>query len=231
MVAPDLFFARRCLVAAAFIIVTVVVGATGISEYLVEAEVEIDEKVEGAIPEDTIAEEPAPQPENEAVEPPGLPFIPTVTYPDTLFLAVELRAMGSMQVQDFLAAIEADRRLLSELRKPVPDNRVAAEMFLNRLKRLAERADPVRLAIVAGRVLEQAPIYFDWLETEFESPQEEISEYYIGGAQGFSRAMKEFENMVLLTTINRLDTASRVIQAFYSAQTGLLSGNARPADE
>ena len=71
--------------------------------------------------------------------------------------------------------------------------------------------------MAANRVLEQAPIYFDWLETEFETEQDEIYEYYIGGAQGFSRALEEFQNAVLMTTINRLDTASRIIQESNSA--------------
>ena len=125
--------------------------------------------------------------------------------------------LAHVDLVDFLAAAEADRRLLAELRKMVPENRQEAEIFLARLKKLAERADPVRLAPRANRVLEQAPIYYDWLETEFETAEEQIYEYYIGGAQGFSRALQEFQNAVLMTAINRLDTASRALQEAYAA--------------
>jgi hypothetical protein len=143
--------------------------------------------------------------------------VPTVTYPDTLFLPGGPRVLGDTEIEDFLAAVQADRRLLAELRKPIPETREDAVRFLNQLKALAEKADPVRLAIVANRVLEQAPIYFDWIETEFETPQDELYEYYVGGAQGFSRALEEFQNSVLMTAINRLEIASRIIQESYSA--------------
>lgn len=143
-------------------------------------------------------------------------YVPQVRYPETLFVPPTGGFGATVNLPELVAAIEADRRLLSELRKGVPDTREEAEIFLRRLKLLADRADPVRLAIRADRVLEQAPIYFDWLETEFESSDESLYEYYVGGAQGFQRALGEFEEAVLLVVINRLDTASRLVQEAYS---------------
>lgn len=144
-------------------------------------------------------------------------FTPQLVDPEGFFLAPTSGFAGNIDLVDFLARIEADRRLLSELRKGVPNTREEAEIFLRRLKSLADRSDPVRLAIRADRVLEQAPIYFNWLETEFESAEEATFEYYLGGAQGFQRAIEEFENAVLLTAINRLDTASRIVQEAYAS--------------
>ena len=191
--------------------------ATGIVEYVPP---DTEDQAETDTPAETAAETEAAAAEVEqapAPRPRPAPFVPTVQYPDTLFLPIGPRVLGDTEIEDFLAAIEADRRLLSELRKPVPQNREDAVMFLNGLKELAVRADPIRLAIVANRVLEQAPIYFDWLETEFETPQDEVYEYHIGGVQGFSRALEEFQNAVLMTAINRLDIASRIIQESNSA--------------
>lgn len=145
-------------------------------------------------------------------------FVPTITYPGALFLREGPSIIANVELADFLAAMEADRLLLAELRKPVPESRSEAEHYLNRLKRLAERSDPTSLAIRARRVLEQAPIYFDWLETEFETPADEVYDYYVGGAQGFSRALQEFQNAALLTALNRIDVAARVIEEAYSQE-------------
>ena len=82
---------------------------------------------------------------------------------------------------------------------------------LERLKELAEKSDPVRLVPLFDRVLDQAPIYFEWLETEYENQDEQITEYYVGGARGFAFAMENFRSAVFLVIMNRLDIASRVI--------------------
>lgn len=141
-------------------------------------------------------------------------YVPEVVYPETLFVRQPEGFGSNVDLAEFLAAMESDRRLLSEIRKGIPNTREEAELFLQRLKQLAGRSDPVRLAIRADRVLEQAPIYFDWLETEFETAEDATYEYYVGGAQGFQRAMDEFEQAALLIAINRLDTASRMLQAY-----------------
>ena len=61
------------------------------------------------------------------------------------------------------------------------------------------------------KVLDQAPIYFRWLETEYENQDEQITEYYVGGARGFAFAMENFRSAVFFVIMNRLDIASRVI--------------------
>lgn len=199
------------MVVGLLVLVCAVVPATGLAEavgYSGETE-EVD-----ASDEADLAAEPH---ETEIVVLPS-GRRPSIPHETAFFLPVGPSILNDVEIERFLAGAEADRRLLSELRKRVPDSRTEAEIFLARLKELAERADPVRLAPRANRVLEQATIYYDWLETEFETAEEEIYEYYIGGAQGFSRALEEFENAVLLTAMNRLDTAARALQEAYSGQ-------------
>lgn len=174
-------------------------GATGLDEYF-----------------DQYSSEQATDAEESRMVTPA--FVPTLTRADALLLPNGPGILDDTHLSEFLTAIEADRRLLNELRKPVPETRQDAIVFLNRLKDLAEEADPIRLAMVADRVLEQAPIYFDWLETEFETEQDRLYDYYIGGAQGFNRVLLEFENAVLFTVVNRLDTASRIIQESNSVE-------------
>ena len=197
-----------------------ILSATGLAEYLgydEESETEESEPVDDSSEDsedagdDSISKTESPQ----ADESPRS-LRPPIDHETAVFLPVGPSVLADVEIDTFLEAIEADRRLLSELRKNVPDNRMEAEIFLTRLKDLAERADPVRLAPKANRVLEQAPIYYDWLETEFESAEEEIYEYYVGGAQGFSRALEEFKNAVLMTVMNRLDTAARALQEVYT---------------
>ena len=125
---------------------------------------------------------------------------------------VTLSALGSQDLAAFLSGMDADRLLLYELRKEPPNDRKEAEAYLKRLKELASLADPVRLVPKANRVLEQAPLYYDWLEKDFEDSAERVSEYYVGGAQGFQIAFDEFKSMTLLTVINRLEIASRTLR-------------------
>ena len=108
--------------------------------------------------------------------------------------------------------MDADRLLLYEIRKETPNERKEAEAYLKGLKELAALSDPVRLVPKATRVLEQAPLYYDWLEKEFKDSAERVSEYYVGGAQGFQIALEEFKSMVLMTVINRLEIAARALR-------------------
>ncbi|TVQ26547.1 MAG: hypothetical protein EA382_05175 [Spirochaetaceae bacterium] len=101
--------------------------------------------------------------------------------------------------------IEADRRLLNELRKQIPDERVEAELFLKRIRELAAISDPVFLVPLANNVIRQAPLLFEWLETEYEDPDERIRDYYIGGSWAFHRRYEAFRNAVMVTVIRRLD--------------------------
>lgn len=121
-------------------------------------------------------------------------------------------ALGSLELQGFLTSLEADRLLLSEIRKEVPEERKEAEVYFKRLKDLASLSDPVRLVPSVNRVLEQAPIYYNWLEKKFANPSERISEYYVGGAQGFQLAFDAFQKAVLMDVINRLDIAERALR-------------------
>lgn len=122
------------------------------------------------------------------------------------------RSFGPIDINQFIDSLEADRRLLVEIRKEVPTARGEAENYLARLKELSALSDPVRLVPLANRVLSQAPIYFDWVDGEFESPEEQVAEYYIGGARGFHFALEAFKSAVMFTLINRLDIAARLIR-------------------
>lgn len=123
------------------------------------------------------------------------------------------RILDAVDIESLTDKLYVDRLLLSEIRKDVPEAREEAEPYLIRLKQLAEKSDPVRLVPLFDRVLDQAPIYFTWLDTEFESQDEQITEYYVGGARGFAFAMENFRSAVFLVIMNRLDIASRVISA------------------
>ena len=121
------------------------------------------------------------------------------------------RILDSVDVTGLAEKLEADRLLLSEIRKDVPEAREEAVLYLERLKKLAAESDPVRLAPLFNRVLDNAPIYFQWLETEYDNPDEQVTEYYVGGARGFAFAMENFKSAVFFVIMNRLDIASRVI--------------------
>ena len=121
------------------------------------------------------------------------------------------RILDTVDVVSLAKKLEADRLLLSEIRKDVPDAREEAELYLERLKELSGKSDPVRLAPLFDRVIDQAPIYFKWLETEYDNPDEQVTEYYVGGARGFAFAMENFKSAVFFVIMNRLDIASRVI--------------------
>ena len=120
--------------------------------------------------------------------------------------------LGDIDIDTFVKNVEADRLLLAEIRKQVPNKRGEAEVYLARLKILASRSDPIRLVPLVNRVLAQANIYFDWLDYEFESAEERVSEYYIGGARGVHFALEAFKSAVLLTAINRLEMAAKIIR-------------------
>ena len=120
--------------------------------------------------------------------------------------------LSMVDMDRFVQRLESDRRLLSEIRKEVPDARLEAEMYLKRLKELAARSDPVRLVPLVNRVLEQAPTYLDWVDRDFENEEERAMEYYVGGARGFNFALESFKSAVMMTVINRLDIAARVIK-------------------
>jgi hypothetical protein len=115
-------------------------------------------------------------------------------------LRVALEGYGSLY-----DPMEADRQLLVELRKELPDTRADAESYLARMQRLAVLSDPARLSQLADRVLETAPVFLDWRDTEFATPQEANQAFLESGAAGFDTDFEEFKDAILLTVANRLD--------------------------
>jgi TolA-binding protein len=103
------------------------------------------------------------------------------------------------------AQFEADRLLLTELRKELPDTRAEAELHLRRLQRLASISDPARLAPLASRMLSTGATYLEWRHDAFESPAERSRAFAETGAHGFPTAFTNFRNAVLLTVSNRLE--------------------------
>jgi Tfp pilus assembly protein PilN len=101
--------------------------------------------------------------------------------------------------------MEADRQLLVELRKPLPEDRPTAEAYLQRLQTLAIRSDPARLGGPASRVLETAPAFLDWRGGTFASQAERDAAFLASGAAGFGTDFQELEHAILLTVANRLD--------------------------
>ncbi len=101
--------------------------------------------------------------------------------------------------------MEADRLLLTELRKELPETRAEAEAYLARLRRLALISDPVRLAPVAARMIEAGPVYLDWRDDSFESAEARARAFTESGAHGFQTAFSNFRNAVLLTVSNRIE--------------------------
>jgi hypothetical protein len=116
------------------------------------------------------------------------------------------RLVGSIHlIDDYADPMEADRQLLLELRKPLPEDRPTAEAYLERLHRLAQLADPATLGQPADRVLENAPAFLDWRDTTFQSQQEADQAFATSGAAGFGARFEDFRDAVLLVVANRLD--------------------------
>ena len=183
-----------------------------------EAQGEAAEAAEEAAGETAAAVpgQPEEKPPASYAEHPTAPGTPDAeaTEADLLAAVLEKRThvAGSIEVLAFIKKLESDRLLLVEIRKQVPEDRTEAEIYLQRLKTLASQSDPVRLVPLGNRVLENSITYFDWLVTEFESSEEELYEYYIGGARGFHFALEEFRSAAMFVVINRLEIAARLIR-------------------
>jgi DNA repair exonuclease SbcCD ATPase subunit len=109
------------------------------------------------------------------------------------------------RLQGLYTPLEADRLLLAELRKDLPQTRREAEAYIERMRGLALRADPVRLGPLATRLVEAAPIYLEWLDQDFATTEEAAREFVQSGARGFETTYSALSNAILLTVIDRLD--------------------------
>jgi hypothetical protein len=112
---------------------------------------------------------------------------------------------------DLYGPLEADRQLLTELRKGLPDTRPEAEAQLVRIRGLAQSSNPARLGRLVDRVEDAAPAFLDWRFTQFGSTQEATEAYISTGANAFDSTMNEFRNEVLLAVANRLDGLLTII--------------------
>ena len=116
----------------------------------------------------------------------------------------ELR--GSLdRFDDLYATLEADRRLLLELRKDLPETRPEAEAQLDYIRSLALAADPARLGRLVDRLDETAPAFLDWRFGQFDTTQDFSTAYVDSGANAFDSSMSDFRSEVLMSVANRLD--------------------------
>ncbi len=106
---------------------------------------------------------------------------------------------------DLYAPLEADRQLLFELRKAMPETRPEAEAQLERIRTLALSADPARLGQLLDRVTEATPAYLDWRFGEFATSQDFTAAYIDSGANAFDTSMEEFRSEVLRSVATQLD--------------------------
>ncbi len=106
---------------------------------------------------------------------------------------------------DLYAPLEADRQLLFELRKDLPETRSEAEAQLERMRSLALTSDPARLGQLVDRLDDTAPAFLDWRFGEFDPSADVAAAYIDTGANAFDSSMDEFRSEVLMSVANRLD--------------------------
>jgi len=116
------------------------------------------------------------------------------------------RLRGSLErFDDLYGPIEADRQLLVELRKGLPETRPEAEAQIDRIRSLALSADPSRLGQLVDRIDDAAPAFLDWRFGTFDSNDDYASAYIDTGANAFDTSMQDFRSEVLMSVSNRLD--------------------------
>jgi hypothetical protein len=106
---------------------------------------------------------------------------------------------------DLYAPMEADRLLLSELRKDIPQTRNEANAYLARLQQLSVQSDSIHLGPPAQRMMDAAPAYLDWRDQDFATQEEAARAFVDSGAAGFGESFVALRNAILLTVANRLD--------------------------
>lgn len=107
--------------------------------------------------------------------------------------------------------LEADRSLLLELRKNLPDGRSEAETYLERLQALALKSDPARLGTVVRRLKEAAPAFLNWRDKQFGTQEEAAQAFVQSGAQAFRGAMSNFNEAILLSVVNHIEALLYVL--------------------
>ncbi len=116
------------------------------------------------------------------------------------------RLRGSIErFDDLYGPLEADRQLLVELRKGLPETRPEAEAQIDRIRSLALSADPSRLGQLVDRIDDTAPAFLDWRFGEFASTDDFTNAYIDTGANAFDTSMEDFRSEVLMSVSNRLD--------------------------
>lgn len=130
---------------------------------------------------------------------------------DELALERDRLTSSLSHFDDLYEPLEADRQLLFELRKGLPETRPEAEAQLERIRSLALSSNPSRLGQLIDRVGDAAPAFFEWRFTEFGSSEEATNAYIDTGANAFDTTMNEFRNEVLMSVANRLDGLLTVI--------------------
>jgi TolA-binding protein len=124
---------------------------------------------------------------------------------DDLTLERDRLAGTLSRFDEIYGPMEADRQLLFELRKDLPETRPEAEAQLSRMRSLALAADPAHLGQLVDRLDESAPAYLDWRFADHASDAEAAQAYVDTGASAFDTTLAEFHNEVLLSVANRLD--------------------------
>jgi len=107
--------------------------------------------------------------------------------------------------EDLYDPMEADRQLLLELRKDMPDDASAARAYIERIRDLAFRSDPARLSQDAVRLMETAPTWLEWRFAEYADDTARATEYLRSGAAGFDQNLRELRDSALLVAAGHID--------------------------
>ncbi len=107
--------------------------------------------------------------------------------------------------------LEADRQLLVELRKALPETRPEAEAQLARIRDLALASDPAGLGRIVKRLDDAVPTFLDWRFGDYDSVQAYTDAYVETGANAFDSSMEEFRSEVLMSVANRLDSLLTIL--------------------
>jgi hypothetical protein len=115
-------------------------------------------------------------------------------------------ASATGQLLGLRGTLEADRMLLAELRKDVPNTHAEGEAFVAHIVDLALASDPAGLGVIVSRVRNAAPAWLDWRDGQYTTAQEAADAYARSGAAAFDASWENLHDAVLLTVVNRLDT-------------------------